>query len=242
MPVTKDSLIAEIKRTAIENGSIPLGEVAFRRETGVSQASWRGIYWRNWGEAVQEAGYAANKKNEAFDQTYVVTSLVELMRKTRRFPTYADIRLEKRRNSAFPAFQAISRHGSHADRVELVRQFAKENAEWHDLLELLPASDGSETDSAATTSIKDGFVYLALLRIGAERRYKIGKTTLVERRLDQLKIQLPEDLELIHVIRTDDIDGIESYWHARFAEKRAKGEWFRLTRADIDAFKRRKFM
>jgi hypothetical protein len=64
----------------------------------------------------------------------------------------------------------------------------------------------------------------------------------VERRRDQLSIQLPEDLELVHAISTDDAYGIEDYWHRRFAAKNTKGEWFALSREDVEAFKQRKFM
>lgn len=56
-------------------------------------------------------------------------------------------------------------------------------------------------------------MYLGLLKLGREKRYKIGKAVLVERRRDQIALQLPEDLELVHAITTDDANGIEAYWH-----------------------------
>lgn len=85
-------------------------------------------------------------------------------------------------------------------------------------------------------------MYLAVLKLGREKRYKVGKAVLVERRKDQISLQLPEDLELVHAIRTDDAYGIEGYWHRRFATKNTKGEWFSLSHDDVQAFKRRKFM
>lgn len=67
--------------------------------------------------------------------------------------------------------------------------------------------------------------------------YKIGKTNDTVRRGNELKIQLPENLDLIHEIKTDDPSGIEAYWHRRFEAKRMNGEWFDLNSADIKAFK-----
>ena len=95
---------------------------------------------------------------------------------------------------------------------------------------------------ATSVGTKEGYVYMGLLKLGRERRCKIGKAVLIERRTDQVSLQLPEDLELVHAIRTNDAYGIEEYWHKRFAAKNTKGEWFSLSRQDIEAFKRRKFM
>jgi hypothetical protein len=83
-----------------------------------------------------------------------------------------------------------------------------------------------------------GYVYL----IKSGRYSKSGKTNAVGRREYELAIQLPERATTIHVIRTDDPGGIETYWHKRFEAKRKNGEWFELDSADIAAFKRRKFM
>jgi Meiotically Up-regulated Gene 113 (MUG113) protein len=69
------------------------------------------------------------------------------------------------------------------------------------------------------------------MKVGREKRYKIGKADIVERRTRQIAVQLPEGLELVHPISSDDACGIDASWHRRFAENRRGGDWFELTAA-----------
>src|SRR5207248_806118 len=76
---------------------------------------------------------------------------------------------------------------------------------------LLAEQAGDEPDDSGAERQPDGFVYL--LKSG--RHCKIGYTFDVGRRRYDLGIQLPEAVEEVHAIRTDDPVGIERYWHER---------------------------
>jgi Meiotically up-regulated gene 113 len=61
---------------------------------------------------------------------------------------------------------------------------------------------------------------------------------LVDRRLSELGVTASVKHELAHEIKTDDPSGVEAYWHRRFQAQRMRGEWFKLSAADVRAFKR----
>jgi hypothetical protein len=98
------------------------------------------------------------------------------------------------------------------------------------------SGNAPEVDEADSVPAAVGYVYL--LKHGTRREYKIGRTNNALRREGELGIQLPEKLQPVHYIKTDDPAGVESYWHTRFARKRKEGEWFALTAHDVRALKR----
>jgi hypothetical protein len=238
--MNKQRILDEIKRTAADNDGVPLGQLQFQKVTGITRDTWLGKFWRQWSLAVEEAGFTPNRKSEAYENDALFEHLVLLTRKLRRFPTDADISLAKAGGADIPHKHRFRKLGTLRMRTDLVRQFARDHAEYQDILAWLPAVQGDEpeTDTTPAEDGVDGAVYM--LKLG--KHYKIGKSFRVPQRHREIAIELPEKPDVIHVITTDDPTGIEAYWHNRFAEKRTNGEWFSLSRDEVTAFKRRKFM
>lgn len=250
--MNKEHILSEINRTAQANGGVPLGRERFSQETGIKETELYGKYWVRWSDAIREAGFEPNRLQAAYSEEFLIEKFIGLVRELGRFPVSAELRMRARSDDSFPSHTVwATRFGSRHQLAARILDYCKGRAGYDDVLALCaprvehqkseePEIDASPVNSDATT--KEGYVYLALLKLGRERRYKIGKAVLVERRRDQISLQLPEDLELVHTINTDDSYGIEEYWHKRFAAKNTKGEWFSLSHEDVQAFKRRKFM
>ena len=243
--MNKQHILDEIRRTAKANGGVPLGMDRFLTETGIKEFDWRGRYWARWNDAVREAGFAPNTRRPKTDEDVLLTQLGTFIRELGRYPTVGEMRLRKRANAPFPNHKVLERGGSRQQWIERLAAFCDRTDAWSDVAAICrtiaaTASETREPESGA--GFEAGYVYLALMKVGREKRYKIGKADIVERRARQIAVQLPEDLELLHTISTDDAYGIEAYWHKRFAEKRRGGEWFELTAADVKVFRRRKFM
>jgi hypothetical protein len=236
----RQHIISEIRRTAKDGKAI--GQKLFFKETGIKIEDWRGKYWARWGDALVEAGYSENDWTTAHEESYILQSLLDLVRKHGKFPTKAEMQLERRSNAKFPSIGPIQRLGSKSKLVASLVQFCKTQAGYEDVEEILRNTEvpveRKEPSEVNNEILQFGYVYL----LQSARLYKIGFSKAALSRVSVVSSLSPEGGEIIHLIRTDDMRGIEGYWHRRFAEKRGNGEWFALTSADVAAFKRRKFM
>jgi hypothetical protein len=232
---TKDEILEEIRRLTTQLGATP-GRRVFEKESGIRESEWYGVYWSRWNDAELEAGVATNQKNEKLPVDYVMNQYASAVRKFGRIPVAAELRMFSREVENFPNETTLSRHfGNKLGLVAAFSEWVRNQPEHTDLLSVLPAI--ASTSMPKKDEATEGSVYL--LRSGDH--YKIGRSDQLELRMKQIAISLPEKVKLEHAIRTDDPAGIEAYWHRRFAEKRLNGEWFRLSSADVRAFKRRRF-
>jgi hypothetical protein len=233
---TREYIIDEIRRVAERNGAPP-GRLVFEKETGIRRPEWYGVHWRSWGDALKEAGYEPNAKNAKFSSEDMLRKYAEAIRHFGRIPAEIDVRMYSRERPDFPNHSTFANHfRNKAGLVAALADWVAEKNEFADIAEFVPvAPQEVKKDSRSTEN--EGFVYL--LKSGDH--YKIGRSDTLERRVKQIAIALPEELTLEHAIRTDDPPGIEAYWHRRFADRRANGEWFRLTPSDLRAFKKRRF-
>jgi hypothetical protein len=248
--MNKQRILDEIRRTAEENGGVPLGKGRFETQTGIKESDWSGRYWARWGQAVEEAGFQANALQPRLDDDVMLAQLAAFVRELGRLPVVSEVKLRKRQDAAFPNHHTLFRRfRSGAQLAVRLLAFCEQSGNWSDVAAICQDVSRSLQNTSKATEpyqegddIETGYVYLALMKVGNERRYKIGKADTVGARTRQIAVSLPEDLELVHAIATDDAYGIEAYWHRRLEKQRRGGEWFVLTAADVKAFKKRKFM
>jgi T5orf172 domain. len=77
----------------------------------------------------------------------------------------------------------------------------------------------------------NGFVYLIEAENGI---YKIGKAKDINKRLQPFSVRFPMKWSLVHYFASKDYSAAESSLHRRYASKRDVGEWFKLSKVDVD--------
>lgn len=239
MKLARDEILSEIRRVAAQNGGQPPGRGTFESLTGIGATAWHGVHWARWGDALREAGLKPNERFRKSDSDVILQKFCDAARHYGHLPTAAELRMYRRAHLDCPSEKTIQTHfGSKDDLLANLRAWIVDKSAFEDIACMLgPPSLGLPQLAARARRAPEGFVYL--IRSGAY--YKIGRSDRIEQRMKEIRTTLPEAATLVHAIRTDDPAGIEIYWHRRFKDYRANGEWFRLSRDDVAAFRRRKF-
>lgn len=235
----RQQILGEIRRIAKDDGRAP-GSQRFATVTGIRKSEWYPNLWLRWGDALQEAGLDPNVFKSAYDPEFLVKKYVELINELGRFPVDGELRTRKKKDRSFPSHSTFRTLGTKRERAQKIIEYCDKHGDLEEVrticLEILPKSQSNKPDSQQRPAVSCGFVYL--IKHGRRREYKIGRTNSPMRREGEIKLELPEKVQPIHYIQTDDPAGIEQYWHNRFSQKRKEGEWFELSPEDVRAFKR----
>ena len=237
----REKIISEIKRLSAKHGKT-VGKRLFERETGISEGAYLGKYWAKWSDAVTEAGFEANKKNERSDADFLFGKFADICRHYQHIPSQGEFRMFRRTDPEVPTDTTFAKaFGIKSEMLRKLKAWVADKPEYGDIASMLAeVATEAEEEVWGDRPLKEGWVYV----IQYGDHYKIGAGGDLEKRVKQVTTKLPDNGELIHAIRTDDPFGIENYWHRRFAEKRAKNnsEFFKLSVQDIRIMKKRKFM
>jgi len=236
----RDHIIAEIQRTARENGNAPLGRGKFKNETGITESHWT-KHWARWGDALLEAGYKPNEWEEGYDEEVLIEKLIQLIQEINKFPTLGELKLKSANDQYFPSHATFKRHfGKKHEIAKRVYEYCRVRGNFPDVQQVcFPLSNPPKTSSKPeefTSEKQFGYVYL--MKSGTY--YTIGKSDHTGRRSYEHERKLPEKIKIVHTIKTDDPFGVESYWGNRFMNKKTetKGSWYKLNANDIRNFKR----
>ena len=239
MATEKQQILDLIRRLAAQNGGKAPGAQRFESATGIGKSEWYPKLWLRWGDAVREAGLQGNLMARSLGHELLIKKYIELIRELGKFPIEGELVHKRIADRSFPSRDTFIALGGKAQRAARILEYCKTNEGYDDVVpfcERIASSNATELDEVMSESPAAGYVYL--LKHGTRREYKIGRTKNPLRREGEIAIELPEKVQPIHVIKTDDLAGVESYWHARFADRRKEGEWFALTSEDVRAFKR----
>ncbi len=237
----RKEIVEQIQRIAEAQGCVP-GSQKFKNITGIAKHVWYGVYWTRWGDALIEAGFSPNTFKHALDKDALIRTYLEMVDELGRVPSDGDIRLKSRNRPDFPGHSTFrNRLGRKNDLLRKVIKYANANQYSKRKIALLESAlieEKAPPEPSGFAEYSPGFVYL----MKSGKYYKIGRTNSPDRRRYEIRLQLPEAIQPIHSITTDDPSGIEAYWHNRFKEKRLNGEWFTLSARDVCIFRKRKFM
>lgn len=87
-----------------------------------------------------------------------------------------------------------------------------------------------------------GFVYVIFVHTGTEFFYKIGLATNVDARLKSHQTSSPFEVRLAAAYFVPNMMAEEATLHEAFAQKRVRGEWFRLDRSDLEWIAKRSLL
>ncbi|KKS98531.1 MAG: hypothetical protein UV73_C0001G0052 [Candidatus Gottesmanbacteria bacterium GW2011_GWA2_43_14] len=232
---TKQDIIKELQRYAKEIGKTPSQKVFFdNTEVGIYD---RMRFWPNYGELVREAGLTPNEFDKTkYNHDQLCRLFIRMVRDGGKWPTRGILDVKHHSDLSFPDSSTFYKKlGLTSELAKTILKFVGDKRGYKDIVDIcnIVIRENEDINFPAEEGVVPGYIYLGK----QNGSYKIGKSKNPNRRREDITLLGSEPFELVHEIKTDDMNGVEKYWHERFKSRHKRGEWFNLTRTDISAFK-----
>ena len=188
---------------------------------------------------MSEAGLIPNKfDNTKYSKEQLCEMFIGVIREKKKWPTRGILDVKHLSVSNFPDSSTFyNKLGLTRNLAETILDFIEDKQGYSDVANV--CNSAFEEFEDRDEPPEDGGIISGFVYLGKQHGdYKIGKAKNANRRRDDITLLGSEPFELIHEIKTDDMNGVEKYWHNRFKSKLKRGEWFNLSASDIKAFKR----
>lgn len=244
--MTTEEFLAVLREAVKRNGGRVPGASRFFKDRKLTVDDMWVAGFSNYGEACTAAGHAPNTLTVRLSDDQLFRPLALLTRELGRYPAKGSFEVQRKRDPAFPSWEAYKRREAQSPESTLPVELAAWCATQDDLMDVAEILAGHTVPprpkQPTTKQVVKGWVYLMRYGVGGQV-YKVGISDNVPRRQAQLNTMSPHEVRKVHEIPTDDPAGIEKYWHTRFEERRVPGkpELFRLTTEDVAAFRSRKY-
>lgn len=236
---SKEAIVGAYRQLVEARGGKVVGQRPFMRQTGIPACYWRGRYWPSWSALQADLGFTPNQRLTKIPMETLLRCFAELALELNRFPTQKDLERRHKQDRSFPSSNpfGLVRRDELLIRLEA---WCKDKREFAPVLRLLDDRRARIAARRRDDSTRfQGIVYLA--RPGESFAYQIGSLRARGMTLRRAAARMGCLPGTIHVIDTDDPEGIEFYWRRRFRSKRLGRNLYRLLPEDLTAFRWRKF-
>lgn len=237
----KEAIAEAYMQMVKEQGGKPLSRTAFLQKTLLPENIWSGGHWRSWAHFQFELGLEPTLQAKRTPDEVLLRRFAELALKLNKLPSLADFRMERRKDPTLPCYDCFHRMAQREELLTMVELFCEDKPEFTPVTELLRQRRAIFMTRKREQKRKrcQGFVYL--LRGGEVRMFRLGAARAHGSEFIRKTKALSLRPETVHMIDTDDPEGIEDYWRRRFSRQHLKDNLYRLDSNDLMAFRRRKY-
>lgn len=242
--LTKEEILKDIQKWAKENGGKTPSEEVFCEYAGIKLHNLHKNGWTNYGELVNEAGLTPNKFDKTkYSREQLCEIFIKVVREKDKWPTRSvlDVMHHKDLNYFPESGTFYDRLGKVRDLALTILEYVKDKQGFNDVVDICNSvfKKYEDIDESEKGDIEKGiYGWVYMIKHGNRNEYRIGSTSNLLRRLGENRIELPEGAIPIHSIETADKTGVEAYWLNHFKSKSLNGDWFNLSRSDVNEFKR----